>query len=48
LVLLNVWYPEDADWMPCIEALSEKNSSPNELADGLELMPTKASACRMT
>lgn len=38
LVLLNVWYPDSADWTPCIEAVSEKNSGPNDLAPGLELM----------
>lgn len=38
LVLLNVWYPDSADWTPCIEAVSEKKSGPNDLAPGLELM----------
>jgi hypothetical protein len=38
LVLLNVWYPEVADWAPVVETLSEKRSHPNDLAPGLQLM----------
>jgi len=38
LVLLNVWYPDSADWTPFIEAVAEQNSGPNDLAPGLELM----------
>lgn len=42
LVLLNIWYPDGADWAPVIEAVTEINSGPNDLAPGLDLMESHA------
>ncbi|TFC54101.1 HEAT repeat domain-containing protein [Cryobacterium sp. TMT2-15-1] len=42
LVLLNIWHPTRAQWDPCIEQLSEKDSSPSQLAPGLQLLVTHA------
>ncbi|MBX3068050.1 MAG: DUF4365 domain-containing protein [Cryobacterium sp.] len=38
LVLMNVWHPEVADWEPCIEAIADGRSSPNDIIPGIELM----------
>lgn len=42
LVLLNVWHPLAANWRPCIEAVSDESSSPNDLSPGLQLMSMQA------
>jgi hypothetical protein len=42
LVLLNVWYPQYAEWAPCVEALAEVKSSANDLVPALELLASHA------
>jgi hypothetical protein len=42
LVLLNTWHPEEADWPPVIEAVSEPASGPNDLEPGMQLMALQA------
>lgn len=38
LVLLNIWHPQSAKWQPCIEAISDPSSSPDDLIPGLKLL----------
>jgi len=42
LILLNIWHPELADWAPCIEALDQEQTNPNDILPGLELMLLQA------